>query len=303
MKLWLSKNSEIPIGEQLIIQITLGILSGDLQVDEKLPSTREIARRFGVHPNTIGLAYQKLSRQDVIRLKKGSGFFVCKNHKSKAEFPADLDNVIAAFFQNARDLGFSEKQIKSRLQNSLDSKLPGHILVVEEDKNLRRILVEEIKSLTNLPVSGIGIDEIAEFSDNPNLLFTALINEKNLIIKSLQPESETVFLSTRSVSHSMKGKTKPEKNELTAIISGWDKFLLLAKTFLLAANIDKDSIIIRSTLDTNWKRGINKAGIIICDSLTAKSLKNDVRVQVFPLISDQSIKKLNKYVSKPISLM
>ena len=30
MKIWLTKNSEIPVREQIIAQITLGITSGDL---------------------------------------------------------------------------------------------------------------------------------------------------------------------------------------------------------------------------------------------------------------------------------
>jgi DNA-binding transcriptional regulator YhcF (GntR family) len=48
MHLWLSKNSEVPIREQLITQIRLAILSDDLKPGQKLPSTRELARRFRI---------------------------------------------------------------------------------------------------------------------------------------------------------------------------------------------------------------------------------------------------------------
>ncbi|MET0754174.1 MAG: GntR family transcriptional regulator, partial [Pyrinomonadaceae bacterium] len=82
MKIWLSKNSEIPVREQIVTQIALGIVSGDLRVGEKLPSTREIARRFGVHSNTVSSAYQKLSEQNLIEFKKGSGFFVSETKTS-----------------------------------------------------------------------------------------------------------------------------------------------------------------------------------------------------------------------------
>ena len=47
MRIWISKNSEVPIREQLVTQIVLGIVSNDLKVTERLPSTRELARRMG----------------------------------------------------------------------------------------------------------------------------------------------------------------------------------------------------------------------------------------------------------------
>ena len=53
MQLWLSKNSDVPLREQLTAQIRLAILSHDLKPGQKLPSTRELARRFHIHSNTV----------------------------------------------------------------------------------------------------------------------------------------------------------------------------------------------------------------------------------------------------------
>ena len=46
MRLWFAPSSEVPIYRQLVTQVTLAILSGDLRPGDKLPSTRELARRF-----------------------------------------------------------------------------------------------------------------------------------------------------------------------------------------------------------------------------------------------------------------
>ena len=62
MRLWLSHSSEVPLREQLITQIRLGIISGDLTAQQKLPSTRELARRFHIHANTVSAAYRELNR-------------------------------------------------------------------------------------------------------------------------------------------------------------------------------------------------------------------------------------------------
>ena len=76
MRLWLSKNSEIPIREQLITQITLGIVSNDLKPRERLPSTRDLARRYSIHANTVSAAYRELARRGWVEFRKGSGVYV-----------------------------------------------------------------------------------------------------------------------------------------------------------------------------------------------------------------------------------
>ena len=47
MRLWLSKSSEVPLREQLVTQIRLGIISGDLSTRQRLPSTRGFGDRLG----------------------------------------------------------------------------------------------------------------------------------------------------------------------------------------------------------------------------------------------------------------
>ena len=63
MKLWISKNSEVPVAEQLTTQIMLAIHSGELKPNQKLPSTRELARRFALHSNTVNAAYRDLAHR------------------------------------------------------------------------------------------------------------------------------------------------------------------------------------------------------------------------------------------------
>ncbi|HET9479284.1 MAG TPA: GntR family transcriptional regulator, partial [Pyrinomonadaceae bacterium] len=70
MRIWLSKNSEVPIREQLVTQIVLGIVSNDLKVNERLPSTRDLARRYDIHANTVSAAYRELARRGWVEFRK-----------------------------------------------------------------------------------------------------------------------------------------------------------------------------------------------------------------------------------------
>ncbi len=96
----------------------------------------------------------------------------------------------------------------------------------------------------------------------------------------------------------MQGESRPAKDSLIAIVSGWNNFLQMAKTILIAAEVEGDSIILRSTKNENWRRGLENASIIICDSLTAKELKNNKNARPFHLISDTSQKELENLVGQ-----
>src|SRR5271163_758349 len=76
MRLWFAPSSEVPIYRQLVTQVVLAILSGDLRPGDRLPSTRELARRFGLHPNTISAGYRQLEKEGWTEGRHGSGVYV-----------------------------------------------------------------------------------------------------------------------------------------------------------------------------------------------------------------------------------
>src|SRR5918997_6496761 len=99
MRIWLSKNSEVTVREQLATQIVLGIVSWDLKPGQKLPSTRELARRFNIHSNTVSAAYHDLVERGWVELRRGSGIYVREhpgNDGAGAEGGAGLDQLINA---------------------------------------------------------------------------------------------------------------------------------------------------------------------------------------------------------------
>ena len=101
MQLWFAHRSGVTIREQLVTQIILGILCGDLPPGERLPSTRELARRFRLHPNTISAGYRQLAREHWLEFRRGSGVYV-RNTKPEAPLPAALalDQLIANLFRS-----------------------------------------------------------------------------------------------------------------------------------------------------------------------------------------------------------
>ena len=293
MKIWLSKNSEVSIHEQITTQIVLGVASGDLQIGQKLPGTREIARRYSVHANTVANAYRKLAEQGWLEFKKGSGFYVCEAQTETIE--NSLDKLIAEFFQKARNEGFAPAEIKEKFARYFASENADEILLIETDADYREILAEEIRQATNLKVSETSFEDFQKNPPGEKFVFVAMFDETANIKSVLSSDKNCVFLNLRSVSDSMKDQQRPSSEDLIAVVSGWGKFLLLSKTMLVAAQIDAENLIVRNTKDSDWHNGLSSAAMIICDSLTAKKLENFQNVRSFHLIADESIEQLKQF--------
>jgi GntR family transcriptional regulator len=79
MRFWFARNGEVPIREQLATQVILGILCDDLVPGQRLPSTRDLARRFHLHANTVSAAYRQLERELWVEFRHGSGVYIRKS--------------------------------------------------------------------------------------------------------------------------------------------------------------------------------------------------------------------------------
>src|SRR3954470_19040914 len=121
MRLWVSKNSDVPLREQLVRQIMLGVVSDDLKPGQRLPSTRELARRFRIHSNTVSAAYRELAERGWVEMRRGSGIYVrAQTHAALPETALELDQLIAVFLNLARTRGFTLEEIRARVRHWLE---------------------------------------------------------------------------------------------------------------------------------------------------------------------------------------
>ncbi len=93
-QLILDSTSKVPMYHQIYTSVRDGILSGDIQKGEKLPSLRESAKVLGVSITTVAEAYNQLSVEGYIKNRPKSGYFV-----------RDIDflNTTASFAMNLLD--------------------------------------------------------------------------------------------------------------------------------------------------------------------------------------------------------
>jgi DNA-binding transcriptional regulator YhcF (GntR family) len=300
MRIWLSKNSEVPVREQLATQIVLGIVSWDLKPGQKLPSTRELARRFKIHSNTVSAAYRDLAERGWVELRRGSGIYVREQRNDPpADAGLELDQLINAFLQAAREHGYSLGEIQTHIKRLLKLQPPDHFLVIESDKELREILMAEIREATAFRVSGANL----EVCDNASMLAGAQPvafygQEGERVRAALPPGTTCLMLHARSVPDSMQGRELPPPDALVAVVSHWPEFLRRARTMLVAAGIDPNSLSSRDARERGWQRGLRSSAFIITDALTATQITDGRDVRVFRLISDSSLTELRSLVGQ-----
>jgi DNA-binding transcriptional regulator YhcF (GntR family) len=296
MRFWFSRKGGVPIREQLVTQVVLGILCGELAPEQRLPSIRELARRFRLHPNTISAAYRKLEKECWVEFRRGSGVYVRKSKPAAPLPPARaLDQLIANLFRSAREQGTSLSALQSRLHQWLAMQPPDHFLLIEPDEELRRIVTAEIRLAVTLPVICEGLEACDSPEKLEGAIPVALLSKKEIVQQALPAGTELLTLSVQSVPHMLIEWLPVPSDTLIAIASRWPGFLKLARTMLAAAGFDSDSIVFRNTSDPGWQRGLKQMAAVVCDSVTASEVPEGCRLIAFSLLSESASAELRRY--------
>jgi DNA-binding transcriptional regulator YhcF (GntR family) len=296
MRFWFARNAAVPIREQLVTQVILAILCSELTPNERLPSTRELARRFRLHANTVSAAYKQLEKEGWVVSRRGSGIYV---RKTKPESPLPpalaLDHLIANLFRSARELGSTLPAVQSRLRQWLALQPPNHFLLIEPDEELRRIVLAEMREAVTFPVTGEGLEACGSRDKLEGAIPVVLMNKKEAVQTLLPAGTEVLALSVHSVPMSLKEWLPVPSDTLIGIASRWPGFLSLGRTMLVAAGLDSDSMVFRNTSEPGWQRGMKQMAAVICDSLTASEVPKGCRVIPFPLLSESAATQLRRY--------
>jgi len=293
MQLWFSRQSDISIRDQLATQIVLAIVSGELSPGQRLPSTRELARRFRVHPNTVSAGYRQLEKNKWVEFRKGSGIYVRSRVPTDPAPDMALDQIIAEFFRSARKLNAPLAVVRSRVKQWLEMQPPDHFLLIEPDQQLARIVENEMRDAVSLTVKNVAkIDSEAVLE---GAIPVCLSISSEAVRRQLSKSADLLVLNLRSARESLAQHLPAPADVLVGLASAWPPFLKNARTMLISAGFHPDCLLLRDSSKSGWSRGLNEVAAIVCDSLTATTLNGHKLVLRFPLLSKQSIHELQQY--------
>jgi GntR family transcriptional regulator len=292
MRFWFVHSGEVSLREQLCTQVALGIACGELRPGQRLPSTREMARRFGLHPNTVSGAYSQLHDEGIVERRHGSGIYVLTPPATPADNDRQaLDRMIAGFLTTARAQGFTMDAVTERVRRWMEVRPPDHFLIVEPEDERREIVLAELRPALNLPVRGCDVPECAEAA---GAIALALPSKVAMVRAALPAHTELITLQVTSVPAEMHEWLPVPVDALIGIASRWPEFVKIAKTMLVATGFNPDAMIERIRGEAGWTDGLTTTAAVVCDAATAPHLPERVRAVTFRLVSDATIAELHR---------
>ncbi len=288
MRLWFAPHSEVPIYRQLVTQVVLAILSGDLKPGERLPSTRALARRFAIHPNTVSAGYRQLEAEGWVESRRGSGVYVRESAEPVSTPEEALDYHIAGFFRALRESGLEQDVVKARVAAWLEAPQPDHFVVVDPDAKVRQILMAELRGMTSLAVKETPVEGCT--AKLAGAIPVCRPSKTRLVREALPAGVELLTLPINSAPAWLTPWLKQTPDKLVAVVSHWPEFLEIARTMLLAAGFPAEGLMFREAGKKDWRRGLELASAILCDAYTdgLAGVPKGPRRLVFPLLAEQT---------------
>jgi GntR family transcriptional regulator len=292
MDIRISRESEISLRQQLAEQIVFHIATGKLAPGQALPSVRELARRLKIHHNTVSEAYQDLIRRRWVVGRRGSRVTVRALEEGVHPAAASsLDDLINTLVRVAREQGYSLQSLRERVRARLLAEPADHILVVDTDAGLRRLLREEIRTAINWPVEVCSRLELAA---NPGLGIGALavaaqyaIPDVNPLLPKDRPAIPLAFGAADEQVNMIRNRREPS---VVAVVSVSEGFLQTARS-VLATAMGRRHVLQEFLLPLPDPKALAAADVVFADSLARREIKHR-RVVPYRLIAPASLSYL-----------
>jgi DNA-binding transcriptional regulator YhcF (GntR family) len=269
MKVFLSKNAEVPLHDQLVEQIVLQIVTGQLAEGERLPSVRALAQRLRVHHNTISKAYASLVKTRWLSRRAGARLCVGKVSSYRE---SGLDGLIDQAIRQAQSLGFSIKELEARVIERLSLAAPRYVLVVDEEEGLKQIIKEEIGSASGLPVRTCAPQELAE---HPEIAADAYL----VAVESVLGQLDTKKLGVRSQASLIFCSAEEHLDTIRRLkdpsaigVASYSPSVLKTARALLPAAIGEKHSYREFLLPMRGRMDFRAMDLVLCDSLAMKAI-------------------------------
>ena len=296
-RIWISRDSSIPVREQLSAQILFGILSRHLEPAERLPSVRDLARRLRVHPNTVSAAYQDLAARGWVKRKAGSGVFVCDiQHRRDG---GGIDTFVLAWIEEGLSRGFSFDALRAEFEKARTKFRtqgePVQLLVVHPDRNLACILAAEIQEAVGCLVPFAGLEDASQVPEFETSVLLTTTSGKSAV-SQLRPEGHRL-ISLKSIEEVLTGLGRPAAPILIGIVSRSETILKWASLLIPALGLTGSDVIQRNPETPKWRHGLAACDLIAGDILAVRELPKNIRPIVVRLVADSFIQELRQLVT------
>jgi GntR family transcriptional regulator len=297
MKISLSKNSEVPLWQQLSEQMVFLITTGQLRVGQQLPSVRTLARQAKVHHNTVSEAYQDLVRRQWLSGHRGRRLVVGVQQIGRNK-PSNLDELMNETIQRAAEMGYTLQALTDRVRQRLLTAPPDHIWVVEEETELRAVICHEIARQVQWSVRNYSL---SDFLRQPQLAANTQVFAPAHLIKQIEPlvpaNRPAIAIVYSDATQHLKLIRQLKKPSVIATVSASESLLKTARG-LFAPVIGRRHTLHEVLLVGHNSVDLAAADLAFCDSLAIESVRCRHKVH-YQLVTSQCLSHLQAVLRLP----
>jgi len=296
MDIRISKNSEVPVRDQLIGQIIYMIATRELKPGDTLPSVRMLARMLNIHHNTVSEAYRDLVGKDLLSRRRGSRLVV-----RIAEEPLDaqgkkcLDDLINDAIRTAQKSGYTLRQLEDRVRERLLEAPPDHVLAISIDPAMCRLFEAELVQTLRCSVASCSPEQLLA---DPKLAIGALaITPPGVLprvaraLPKIRPAVTIMYSDAKEHLDMVRQLAQPS---IVGVASVSESFLDIAQGLLGPAVSPRHSLL-KYLLPPEGPHAAPPADILFCDTIAHELLRGKAkpkRLVPYRLISERCIEQI-----------
>ena len=266
----LKRKGGVPLHDQLLAQLELRILSGGLVPGQRLPSVRALARRLGLHANTVSSAYRALEAAGHVELRRGAGVYVRAGSPAVLEDARGLDEMIRLALSAAFRKGHSGGEIRAAVERWLRAAPPERVVIVDPRRETLELIAHEIRTTIGVPATGCTLEELER---EPGLaagaLLVALPYHASKVLRAA-PGTPVETIRVEGSDEDQKAVLSVPTGGTILLVSASPIVLQIAQGVI--GGLRGDELLVEARLVTrraDWRRLLPAADLVIADTLSA----------------------------------
>jgi GntR family transcriptional regulator len=291
----LNRKGGVPLHDQLLAQLEMKILAGAIAPGERLPSVRVLARRLGLHANTVSGAYRQLQQAGHVELRRGAGVFVRAGAPASLEEARGLDEMIRLAVNAALRKGHSGPEIRCAVERWLRAAPAERVLVADPQRETVELVAHEIRSALGVPVSGCTLDELERQPDLVSGALVLAVPYHAARVARLAPGATLQELHVGAPAADRQAVLSLPAGAMALVVSRSSNLLQFADAFL--GSLRGDELLVQTRLAgsrAEWRRLVPVADVVFADLLAAAEVRaaSPRRLRELRLVAEEDLARV-----------
>ena len=297
MDIFINRRGGVPVRDQLVTQLELKILGGELGQGQRLPSVRALARRLKVHHNTVSAAYQDLEAAGHVDLRRGSGVFVRAGGPRALAEAEGLDEMIRLALHAAFAKGFGGGEVRTAVERWLAAVPPDRVVVIDPSREMAEIIVHEVCQGLGISASSATFEDLVR---DPSLLSGALavvLPYHEATVSQMAPGAAMEVIHLELSAPDRDAINALPAGSIVLVVSHASTVLPFASIFLRSLRGEDIHVEVRLlSAARDWRRLVAAADFVLADVLACDHVRKarPRRLREVRMLSSSALERLRE---------